>query len=108
MGSNAIVAGTGFGGRARIIRKHCRDGQEVILKRQPRNKHDPNAIAVYLKVPRFFGLLGYSFTQIGFLKASKAKSLAPKIDSGMVVTAKVSSIFAPSDIGVFQGSCRLK
>lgn len=98
MGSNAIVAGTGFEGRERIITKHCRDGMEVVLKRQPRNEYDPNAIAVYLKIPRFFGLLGYSLRQIGFLKASKAKNLAQKIDSGTIVTAKVSSFFAPADM----------
>ena len=58
MSRKAIVAGTGFEGRAAIIRKHCRPRMPVTLRREPKNAHDPNAVAVMLVVPRVGGLLG--------------------------------------------------
>ncbi|MFP4462997.1 MAG: HIRAN domain-containing protein, partial [Guyparkeria sp.] len=56
MSQSAIVAGTGFEGRAPIIRRHCKVGAPVFLVRERANKHDENAVAVYMPVPRFFGL----------------------------------------------------
>lgn len=58
MGRSSIVAGTGFEGRAVIIQRYCKEGSKVALKREPNNKHDSNSIAVYLEVPRLFGLFG--------------------------------------------------
>jgi len=95
MGKSAIVAGTGFEGRALIIQRHCEEGKEVILKREPNNKHDENAIAVYFQVPRLFGLLGTAEKQIGYIKANTAKSLAKKMDSGKQVKGHVKSFYSP-------------
>ena len=96
MGRSSVVAGTSFEGRASIIKRHCRDGRKVILKREPNNQYDANAIAVYLEVPRIGGLFGKSLKQIGFIKASTAKSLAKKMDSGVEVTGFVRSFYAPA------------
>lgn len=95
MERTVIVAGTGFEGRGAIIRRHCREGASILLKRELQNKHDTNAIAVYLKTPRLFGLLGKSFTKIGFIKANTAVSLAKKMDAGEKITGLVSSYYAP-------------
>lgn len=100
MGRNAIVAGTGFANsdgsnRAYIIHKHCRDGMPVRLVREPNNQYDKDAIAVYISVPRLFGLLGQSFVQIGYIKASAADNLAKKMDSGTTISASVASYYAP-------------
>lgn len=95
MKKGTIVAGTGFEGRNRVIKKHCREGMEVALKREPKNKYDPNAIAVYIKIPRIGGLLGSRYKQIGYIKASTAKSLSKLMDSGVKVTGKVRSYYAP-------------
>ena len=73
MVQNAVIAGTGFEGRAKTIRSHCREGRKVILKRDPHNKYDANAIEVYIKVPGL--LFGRRLRQIGFIKAGTAKSL---------------------------------
>ncbi|WP_461521829.1 HIRAN domain-containing protein [Porticoccus sp.] len=97
MRKSAIVAGTGFEGRDLTIKRHCREGMEVVLRREPHNKFDNNAVAVYLKIPRFGGLLGNSLVQIGHIKANTAKSLAKAMDSGAMVTGIVKSYWAPED-----------
>tara|TARA_R100000656_G_scaffold64084_1_gene49150 strand:- start:477 stop:812 length:336 start_codon:yes stop_codon:yes gene_type:complete len=97
MRKSAIVAGTGFEGRDITIKKHCREGMVVVLRREPHNEYDNNAIAVYLKTPRFGGLFGNSLAQIGHIKASTAKSLAKAMDSGTTVTGIVKSYWAPED-----------
>lgn len=95
MGKDAIVAGTGFEGRAHVIRRHCKKGMRVRLRREPDNEHDSNAIAVFLSVPRLFGLLGQAQAQIGYIKAAAAKGLAKKMDAGVPVTGYVKSFYAP-------------
>ncbi len=97
MRKTAILAGTGFEGREAIIRSHCRDGMTISLVRDPYNPHDPNAVAVYIDVPRVGGLLGSSRRQIGFIKASTAKSLAKAMDSGRRISGYVKSFWAPDD-----------
>lgn len=108
MGRDAIVAGTGFEGRARVIRRHCRDGMSVHLQREPHNPHDSNAIAVYLVVPRLFGLLGQARLQIGYIKAGAAKSLAARMDAGVPVTGYVRSFYAPPERDFPRVSLRLE
>ena len=108
MGKDAIVAGTGFEGRADIIRKHCKDGMPVQLRRDPSNPYDPNAIAVFISVPRMFGLLGQSLTQIGYIKAAAAKGVAARIDAGTEVSGFIKSFYAPSGIDHPRVSLRLE
>jgi len=79
MGRHVIVAGTGFEGRASIIQKHCRNGQRVELRRERSNRHDPNAIAVYLETPFLFGLFGTRLRQIGYIKAPAADGLSKRL-----------------------------
>jgi hypothetical protein len=98
MRKNAIVAGTGFEGRDKIIKSYCKEGMTVILKRDPTNEHDSNAISVFLEIPRLFGLFGKSQKNIGFIKSTTAKALAKKMDNGVEIKAKVASFWAPSDI----------
>jgi hypothetical protein len=94
-GRNAIVAGTGFEGRGKVIQGHCKIGRKVILKGEPNNSHDANAIAVFLEVPRMGGLFGSSLKQIGYIKKDTAKSLAHKMDDGVSVNGYVKSYYAP-------------
>jgi hypothetical protein len=101
VGRDAIVAGTGFKNsdgtdRSEVIRRHCKNGMNVRLVREPSNEHDPNAIAVLMKVPRVFGLLGAREFQIGYIKSAAAQSVAARMDSGQRVTAVVTSFFAPA------------
>jgi hypothetical protein len=48
------------------------DGTPLLLVRDPNNPHDPNAIGVYIA--------------IGFIKASQAAQLAPKLDANCDAT----------------------
>ncbi len=93
----AILTGTGYEGRDKIIKRHCREGLPVVLKREPRNEYDENAIAAYLVTPKLFGLLGNSKKMIGYIKANTAKSLAKKMDAGSSVTGEVKSYYAPEN-----------
>lgn len=97
MGRNVIIAGTGFYNRASVILRYCHDGLKAVLKREPDNLHDPNAIAVFIEVPRLFGLIGRGLKQIGYIKASAAKGLAKQMDEGLVIQARIASFYAPSD-----------
>ena len=108
MGKDAIVAGTGFEGRGEIIRKYVKEGTVVQLVREPLNSHDPNAIAVFISVPRLFGLLGRSQLQIGYVKAGAAQGLAAKMDGGTSVSGHVKSFYAPSGIDHPRVSLRLE
>lgn len=97
MGRSATVAGTGFEDREFIIKRHCKDGLPVTLRREPHNKHYKNAIAVYLSIPRLGGLFGRSLKKIGYVKAHSAKSLAKRMDSGQHINGRVKSFDAPED-----------
>src|SRR5687768_16569300 len=99
MTQEAVVTGTEFSNsngerRASIIQRYCKMGAPIALRRLADNRHG-NAIAVYLKVPRAFGLLGTSLKQIGYIQEGEAGDLAKRMDGGGSVTARVHHFFAP-------------
>lgn len=98
MKQRAVVAGTGFEGRAEIIRQYCKDGGKAALKRQPNNRHDKNAIAVYIMVPRMGGLFGHAHKQIGFIKKHTARSLSKKMDAGVQIEATINRLFIKTTV----------
>ena len=82
------VAGVTIGNRQSVIRK-CRAGMPVRFEREPKNKADPNAIAVYAEG-----------NQIGYLPADVAKWAASNLDSGRVqYRSRVAEVwsFVPGD-----------
>jgi hypothetical protein len=93
----AIVAGTGFEGRQDIIRSHCKEGALVELRREPQNKHDPEAIGVWMQCSHLMGLIK-TWRQIGYIKAARADRLATQLDDGSLIINKatVRSFNAPS------------
>ncbi|MBJ2155289.1 HIRAN domain-containing protein [Variovorax sp. IB41] len=93
----AVVAGTGFEDRAERIRRFCQDGAEIDLRREPKNRFDPEAIGVWMRCRLFFGLWK-PWAMIGYIQADRADQLAPKMDSGesRVIRAYVKSFYAPS------------
>ncbi len=107
MGRNIILAGTGFENRPSIIRQYCKNGLDVVLKREPDNPHDPNAIAVLIEAPRLFGLLGRSLRKIGYVKASAAKSLAKRMDEGLLIQARIIRVYAPPNLNYPQVTLEL-
>lgn len=101
MERNSIVAGTGFknsdgSDRSAFIRKYCGDRSRFELRRDPNNQHDANAVAVFMAVPGFLGF-GSRMVQIGHLKATLAAKVAPLLDAGTEVAAKLASFYAPDE-----------
>lgn len=96
------VKGTGFNNsdgtsRADLIRRFVQDGMDVFLVPEPHNAHDPNAIAVYIKVKRWFFFGPYRY-QIGYVSERWAKSFAKRFAAGgTIVEAYVRSHHAPED-----------
>lgn len=105
----AIVAGTGFEGRADKIKAYCREGAKVTLAREPGNQHDPNAIAVILHVKWLWGLIKFN-APIGYVKAERAQSLARDLDTQKIkiVDAWVHSYHAPDDVNHPRVSLRIE
>jgi hypothetical protein len=62
-----------------IIRKHVKPGMPLVLKREPDNPHDSDAVAVWLVDPP---------VQIGYLKSGIA-DVATRMDDGEVHSARV-------------------
>ncbi|MDH3339062.1 MAG: HIRAN domain-containing protein [Gammaproteobacteria bacterium] len=89
-----VVAGTGFDSRAKLIRSHCEKGTTLQLRREPGNKHDPNAIAVLAKVP---GIFGSKWRRVGYLPRTENKEIAQWLDAGRELKAVVSKVYAPPD-----------
>ena len=77
------VAGVTFEGRQRYIRDMYRNSSTaLILRRDRNNPYDSNAVAVINEYGQ----------QIGFLSRDVASKIAPRMDAGIKVTAKVSAI----------------
>lgn len=55
-----------------------RDGQQLSLKREPKNEHDPNAVAVMTRS---------GSAKIGYVAKGQAKHVAKALDSGMELVA---------------------
>ena len=98
----AIVIGTGLrnadgSSRSRVIRRRCTLGGEVVLRKGPATGEATHSVAVYLGVPRLFGLLRSSYAQIGYLDPLAAASIVARFDSGGEVRARVKSVYAPEE-----------
>lgn len=74
----ANIVGSSFYPNAGNIIARLRPGAKLVLKREPTNKFDKNAVAVY------FNFSG-NMTQLGHLSRGLAELLAPKLDSGTEV-----------------------
>jgi len=99
MGTVAVVIETGLrngdgSSRADVIRRHCSIGREVFVRRTS-EQLGPHSMAVFLRVPRFFGLLGSRLAQIGYLD-TRAEAMMTKVEPAEKdVRAVVKSVYAP-------------
>jgi hypothetical protein len=76
--------------RQKYISAFCKCGTSFTLIRQPANRFDANAIAVFVTVKTL--VVFSAQAQIGFLSADVAKTLAPLMDAGAVFKCKVTEI----------------
>lgn len=66
----------------------------VVLRREPDNEHDINAIAVDMMVSRWYTLFRKVPLHIGYIKKAKAMSMAKKMDAGgRILSARISSMY---------------
>lgn len=72
--------------RQSIIREQVDEGDSLMLEREPDNKFDKNAIAVYSQP------YGAEPAQIGYIKAELAKRLAPVMDAGGMILCSVLQV----------------
>jgi hypothetical protein len=81
------VAGVTFRNRDKSRRQdiveQCSPGEAVLLVREPRNRHDPNAIAVCRAVDN---------QQIGYIAAHVTASLAADIDNKFAATGRIVEV----------------
>ncbi len=76
------LAGVTFEGRQEVIARLV-DDEALILRRDPLNEYDPQAVAVY--APRLEA-------QIGFLNRDLAAVIAPALDEGVEYTVALGSV----------------
>ena len=98
MDTEADVIGTQAEGCPTLIHTVCRDGMRAYLRRDKRNKNDPNTVEVCLVEPRLFGLFGNLEHHIGYLNKSLSKIVAQGMDSGTKFKASVTSFWVPEDM----------
>ena len=79
-GFNTKVVGVTFEGRQDIVAS-LREGEDVELRRDAANVHDPNAIGVW-----------YGTLQLGFVRREIAARIAPNVDEGEQYTARVTAL----------------
>jgi hypothetical protein len=89
------VAGVSFrnadgSSRQGYIRDFCRPGMEIILRREPHNRYDSNAVAVWVK--RSVLIIFTSEIQIGYLNAQVAEEIAEYIDDGGMVVGQITEV----------------
>lgn len=75
------VVGVSFEGRQALIQALA-PGDQLLLKREPENPHDPHAIKVTT----------HAGDQIGYLSARLAARLAPSVDAGARYAATISQL----------------
>jgi len=102
MALSGTVVGTGIrnddgSSRARVIRRLCEPGCELMLRKATASRGALVSVAVYLGVRRLFGLLGKSYAQIGYLDPHAAASIAARFNSSDEVRARVTSVYAPEE-----------
>ena len=76
------VSHTNADGRSRqqIIREKCRPGMDLVLRREPNNAYDPDAIAVFC-----------DGEQVGYVTAEIADTFAEDLDAGAIEMRAVVS-----------------
>ena len=73
------VSGVSKDGRQEIV-ANCEEGEPIFLQREPDNRYDRNAIAVYVERKSFFGRRKY--LQVGYIPEEDAEEIAEAMDSG--------------------------
>lgn len=87
--------------RQKCINAYVRAGMPLLLRPEPCNKYDENAVAVYVKARVLFIFSG--FFQIGYLKSEVAKEVSKFIAAGGAVSCCVSEVTGSFSRGMSLG-----
>jgi len=81
--------------RQSLIARYCKPGMPVILKREPDNPYDKDAVGVWIKARVFFFFKAE--VQIGYLNRGVAQEIARHMDRGSEVRAEISDVTGGCD-----------
>lgn len=69
------------------IALYCRAGQSVNLRREPHNRHDPDAIGIWIAYTAWWFFA--RDVQIGYVPAEHSHELAHHLDAGNYIDASI-------------------
>lgn len=75
------------GTNRQTILRRCSEGDAVVLKREPANRYDRNAIAVFTNERE----------QIGYVPAEQTSQIAPLMDAGVLFGGRISLLMGGTD-----------
>ena len=84
------VAGVTFEGRQGLIRRHCRAGMGVELRREPWNLRDRNAVGVWIR--RRWLLFFRRRSKLGYVQAHLAPEIADHLNRDWPSEARVREV----------------
>jgi len=94
---NFLVAGTKYRCEAGNLRTFA-EGSRLLLRREPENMHDANAIAVFANVQA--RMPTPTWLHVGYVPAALAKFLSPMMKAGLVLSA-VARRIEPTKLAVW-------
>jgi HIRAN domain len=76
--------------RQRIIRRHCRAGKVLEVRPEPKNRHDRNALGLWVMSRAFF--IFPVWQQVGYVSKELAEDLKPYRRAGATITARILQV----------------
>jgi len=84
--TEVALAGMNFEGRAAIIKKYGKENMPVVFVREPDNKYDSNAIAIYIEG-------GGKLQQIGYINKDDAANYSKSLAKGKTLDGWIRAIY---------------
>src|SRR5271157_3920989 len=76
--------------RQKLIRKYCRAGKSLEIIPEPKNRHDRNALGLWVKGRGFFFLSTHH--HVGYVSSELAAELKPELKKGAILTARILEV----------------
>lgn len=90
------IVGESVGDRQDIIAKQVRSQMVVILRREPQNPHDSNAVAIDVQTTS-------GVHTIGYLGRKVAAEIAPLMDKGIQIPARIARKYGGTNSHPYYG-----
>jgi hypothetical protein len=76
--------------RQKIIRRYCRAGKPLEVRHEPKNRHDRNALGLWIMSRAFF--IFPVWYQVGYVSEDIAEDLKPYRLAGATITARILDV----------------